>query len=143
MCLLSSCVCLWVGGGRAGRTYTSHAHTRTREIGTRNQLTPTPPPPPPNRTHTNRRAQALQKVSQLKAATAALRQSELFKLHDDGEEAAVLMASLEPGKAAHASEFVVFCVFGGSVLDLEPIACPRVCRMGTHSPTPTHNPPQR
>lgn len=35
-----------------------------------------------------------------------LQQTELFKSHDGGEEAAIFMAALMPGRAAHASELI-------------------------------------
>ena len=60
----------------------------------------------PHTTPHHRRAFLAQHARKLQAANAALQQTELFKSHDGGEEAAIFMAALMPGRAAHASELI-------------------------------------
>jgi hypothetical protein len=72
--------------------------------------------PSNNHHHPNRRAYAQQKARQVQVASHALRQSEIFKAHDDKDGvAAIFMASLQIGCSAHASEFLFLffvCVYG-------------------------------
>lgn len=49
------------------------------------------------------------KAMEIKAATMALQQSEVFKAHDDGDDAAIFMARLSDRGAAHASECLPPC----------------------------------
>lgn len=51
----------------------------------------------------NRRRSALQKAAELTAAAGALKQSEVFRLHDDTEDAAMLLTCQAAGEAALAS----------------------------------------
>lgn len=45
----------------------------------------------------------MQRAGMLHAANAALQQTQLFKVHDQGDTA-IFMCALRPGRAAHTSE---------------------------------------
>jgi hypothetical protein len=45
----------------------------------------------------------MQRAGTLHAANAALQQTQLFKMHDQGD-IAIFMCALRPGRAAHTSE---------------------------------------